>query len=179
MKNYEAIIEALLFASGDRVEAGEMASILGLNVDELIEIMDRLVRRYDENDGGLMIRKINNGYQMCSRPEYHDDIKDYFEEPQKQGLTRAAMETLSVIAYNQPISRAGIEFIRGVNSDSSLLKLIERGLVKEVGRSDGPGRPILYGTTDNFLRSVGISSLAELPPLQEDVASDISETDEE
>ena len=89
------------------------------------------------------------------------------------------METLSVVAYNQPITRAGIEFIRGVNSDSSLLKLVERGLVKEVGRSDGPGRPILYGTTDNFLRSVGISSLAELPPLQENVASDISETDEE
>lgn len=179
MKNYEAIIEALLFASGHKVEASEMASVLGLDNKELIDIMERLIKKYDENNGGLMIRKIKDGYQMCSRPEYHDDIKEYFEQPQKQGLTRAAMETLSVVAYNQPITRAGIEFIRGVNSDSSLLKLVERGLVKEVGRSDGPGRPILYGTTDNFLRSVGISSLAELPPLQENVASDISETDEE
>ena len=177
MKNYEAIIEALLFASGDKVDEDEIASILELSNKEVRELMIKLIEKYETNNGGLMIRKINKGYQMCSKPEYHEDISVYFEQPQKQGLTRAAMETLSIVAYNQPITRAGIEFIRGVNSDSSLLKLVERGLVKECGRSDSPGKPILYGTTDEFLRSVGISSLSELPPLQEDVDNDISETE--
>lgn len=166
MKNYEAIAEALLFASGDIVDIEEIAAVLSLSNTEAENVMEQLIGKYENMDGGIIVRKINKGYQMSSKPEYHEDLRDYFERPAKQGLSRAAMETLSIIAYNQPITRAGIEFIRGVNSDSSLMKLIERGLVKECGRSDNPGKPMLYATTDNFLRSVGISSISELPPLQ-------------
>ena len=130
--------------------------------------MEELVQKYKNEDGGILVRRINKGYQMSSRPEYYEDIKEYFVNPQKQGLSRAAMETLSVVAYKQPITRGAIEFVRGVNSDSSLLRLVEKGLVKECGRADGPGRAILYATTDNFLKSIGIGSLEELPPLEID-----------
>ena len=179
MKNYEAIAEALLFASGEIVDIEELAAVLGLNLSETDNVMSRLIKKYDNTEGGLIVRRINKGYQMSSKPEYHEDLRDYFERPAKQGLSRAAMETLSIVAYNQPITRAGIEYIRGVNSDSSLLKLIERGLVKECGRSDNPGKPMLYATTDNFLRSVGISSISELPPLQIISKGDVSETEDD
>jgi segregation and condensation protein B len=109
-----------------------------------------------------MIRKINGNYQFCTRFEHHDYIKKLFEPKTKPGLTQAAMETLAIIAYNQPITRAKIDSIRGVNCDSSIVKLLEKNLIKEGGRLDAPGKPILYDTTIHFLRSFGLNSVSEL-----------------
>lgn len=162
----EALAEALLFAAGDGVSLTDAAIVLKLDKKEAAGVMERLAEQYESRNGGILLRRINDTYQLCSRPDLHEDLRDYFEKPKGQGLSRAAMETLSIIAYNQPITRSGIELVRGVNSDSVLLKLIDRGLVYECGRSENPGRPMLYGTTDTFLQSMGISDLSMLPPLE-------------
>lgn len=162
----EAIAEALLFAAGDAVKLADMALVLKLDKKETEQVMERLIKMYDHRNGGIMLRKIADGYQFCSRPDFHEDLREYFEKPKPNTLSRAAMETLSIVAYNQPITRNGIELVRGVNSDSVILRLIDKGLIYEAGRSDNPGRPILYATTENFLRAMGISDLSQLPPLE-------------
>lgn len=162
----EALAEALLFAAGDPVELSDIAVVLKLDKKEAAAVMERLAADYEKRNGGILLRRIRDTYQFCSRPDLHEDLRDYFEKPRGQGLSRAAMETLSIIAYNQPITRNGIELVRGVNSDGVLLKLIEKGLVYECGRSENPGRPMLYATTDKFLQSMGISDLGMLPPLE-------------
>ncbi|MBE7056786.1 MAG: SMC-Scp complex subunit ScpB [Ruminococcaceae bacterium] len=162
----EALAEALLFAAGDSVKLSDIAIVLKLDKKDTEKVMDRLVKIYEERHGGIMLRKIADGYQFCSRPEFHEDFRDYFEKPRPNTLSRAAMETLSIIAYNQPITRNGIELVRGVNSDTVILRLIDKGLIYEAGRSENPGRPILYATTEQFLRAMGISDLSQLPPLE-------------
>ncbi len=162
----EAVAEALLFASGELVKLADIAFVLKLDKKETEQLMERLMKRYEERRGGLLLRRIADGYQLASRPDLHQDLQDYFARPRNQGLSRAAMETLSIIAYNQPITRNGIELVRGVNSDSVLSRLLDRGLIYECGRSENPGRPMLYATTENFLRAMGISDLSQLPPLE-------------
>ncbi len=162
----EAIAEALLFAAGNSVKLADMALVLKLDKKETEQVMEHLMKIYEDRHGGIMLRKIADGYQFCSRPDFHEDMREYFEKPKPNTLSRAAMETLSIIAYNQPITRNGIELVRGVNSDSVILRLIDKGLIYEAGRSDNPGRPILYATTENFLRAMGISDLSQLPPLE-------------
>lgn len=162
----EAIAEALLFAAGDSVKLADLAIVLKLDKNETEQVMERLMKIYEDRHGGIMLRKIADGYQFCSRPDFHEELRDYFEKPKPNTLSRAAMETLSIIAYNQPITRNGIELVRGVNSDSVILRLIDKGLIYEAGRSENPGRPILYATTENFLRAMGISDLSQLPPLE-------------
>lgn len=162
----EALAEALLFAAGDSVKLADIAIVLKLDKKETEKVMERLIKIYDDRHGGIMLRKIADGYQFCSRPEFHEDFRDYFEKPKPNTLSRAAMETLSIVAYNQPITRNGIELVRGVNSDSVILRLIDKGLIYEAGRSENPGRPILYATTEQFLRAMGISDLSQLPPLE-------------
>ena len=162
----EALAEALLFAAGDSVRLADIAIVLKLDKKEAQEVMDRLMAAYEARHGGIVLRKLNDSYQFCSRPDLHEDMRDYFEHPRSATLSRAAMETLAIIAYNQPITRNGIELVRGVNSDSVVLRLLDKGLIYEAGRSENPGRPILYATTEQFLRAMGISSLEELPPLE-------------
>ena len=116
---------------------------------------------------GFKIIKIEDSYQMCSREDYYDQIRAVTQPRRKQGLSMAALETLSIIAYNQPITRSRVEFIRGVDCTGSIARLCERGLIDEVGRMDTPGKPILYGTTDEFLRCFGLESISELPELAE------------
>lgn len=166
MSRNEALLEALLFASGEPVEFADIASVLKLSNKETEEVIANLTANYESRNGGIALRRIKKGYQLYSKPEYHDDMRDYFAKPRAQGLSRAAMETLSIIAYNQPITRNGIEIVRGVNSDSVLLTLIDRGYIYESGRSETPGRPILYSTTEAFLRAMGIEDLEQLPPLE-------------
>lgn len=161
----EATAEALLFASGGVVELESICLVLKVKKDEAEEVMKRLMARYERRKGGIIIRKVGDGWQLSSNPEYYDDLCVYFQETATGNLSRAAMETLTIIAYNQPVTRAGIEMVRGVNSDGVLAKLVERGLVEERGKADSPGRPILYGTTDMFLKSIGISDLSELPDI--------------
>lgn len=161
----EATAEALLFASGGVVEPESICLVLKVKKDEAEEVMKRLMARYERRKGGIIIRKVGDGWQLSSNPDYYDDLCVYFQETATGNLSRAAMETLTIIAYNQPVTRAGIEMVRGVNSDGVLAKLVERGLVEERGKADSPGRPILYGTTDMFLKSIGISDLSELPDI--------------
>lgn len=162
----EAIAEALIFASGTPVKIESIAIALKTDKKNASIVMEKLMNRYTARNGGIMLRKMDKSYAFCSNPALHDEIRDYFERPSATGLSRAAMETLSIIAYNQPVTRANIEFIRGVNSDGVLVRLIERGLVEESGRLDAPGRPMLYKTTVKFLQSIGLESLSELPELE-------------
>ena len=154
-----------MFASGGVVEPESICLVLKVKKDEAEEVMKRLMARYERRKGGIIIRKVGDGWQLSSNPDYYDDLCVYFQETATGNLSRAAMETLTIIAYNQPVTRAGIEMVRGVNSDGVLAKLVERGLVEERGKADSPGRPILYGTTDMFLKSIGISDLSELPDI--------------
>ena len=161
----EAIAEALLFASGGIVTLEEICLVLKVKKNEAEAVMTRLTAKYEKRKGGIILRKINNGFQLSSNPDYYDDLCVYFQETATGNLSKAAMETLTIIGYNQPVTRAGIEMVRGVNSDGVLAKLVERGLVAECGKADSPGRPTLYGTTDLFLKSLGISNLNELPDI--------------
>lgn len=161
----EAAAEALLFASGGIVTIEDVCLVLKTKKSEALDVMNRLEAIYAKRKGGIILRKVNEGWQLSSNPDYYDDLCVFFQETATGALSKAAMETLTIIAYNQPVTRAGIEMVRGVNSDGVLAKLVERGLVTERGKADSPGRPTLYGTTDLFLKSIGISSLQELPDI--------------
>ena len=171
-----AIAEALLFASGGVVSIDDVCLVLKVKKNEAESVMCRLIAKYEKRKGGIILRKVNNGYQLSSNPDYYDDLCVYFQETATGSLSKAAMETLTIIGYNQPVTRAGIEMVRGVNSDGVLAKLVERGLVAECGKADSPGRPTLYGTTDLFLKSLGISSLSELPDITQE--QEISEKED-
>lgn len=166
IKEIEAIIEGLLFAAGDAVSIERISEILEIDKKTTRLILSNMAISYQNSKRGIMLREINNAYQLCTRQEHYEYIKRLFEPRQKQGLSQAAFETLAIVAYNKPITRARIEQIRGVNSDSAVTRLLERNLIKEAGRMDAPGKPILYETTDEFLRSFGFKSLADLPRLE-------------
>ncbi len=162
----EVIIEAVLFASGDPVSLEKLAEIIGHDRKTTRSIMTNMSYKFQNSARGIMVREIDNGYQLCTKPELDDYIIKLGSIRRKQGLTPAAYETLSIVAYNQPVTRATIEQIRGVNCDSVLLKLIERNLVREAGRDDTPGKPKLYETTEEFLRVFGFTSIKDLPALE-------------
>lgn len=175
----EAVAEALIFASGEPVKLESIAIVLKSDKKHAREVMERLISEYDARNGGIILRRLDKSYVFCSKPSLREELRDFFEKPSQNGLSRAAMETLSIVAYNQPITRGGIEFVRGVNSDGVLVRLIERGLVAECGRSENPGHPMLYGTTVKFLQAMGLESLADLPPLEKINAEKNGETQEE
>lgn len=165
MVNIKYAIEGILFAAGEPVKASKLAVVLDTDVDTVKNAVDELKSEYNENKRGFNIIDILDGYQICSRPEYYAYIQEILGEQRNQPLSNAAMEALAIIAYKQPITRGQIEHIRGVNSDGCVNRLYERGLIDEAGRLDAPGRPILYVTTDTFLRCFGLSSPSELPPV--------------
>ena len=161
----KSIIEAILFSAGRIVETKELMAILELSNEDIDSIMQNMKSEYEEQNRGIEIIKVENGYQMCSRKEYYDYIYPIFDNRAKPSLSAAALETLSIIAYNHKITRAEIEQIRGVNSDGTIYKLLEYNLIEEVGRLDAPGRPTIYSTTKDFLKMFGMSSIEELPEL--------------
>ncbi|NLD48729.1 MAG: SMC-Scp complex subunit ScpB [Clostridiaceae bacterium] len=164
LRKIEGIVEGLLFASGERISTEKLCEILGLDKKTVKLVINNMIVNYNENPSrGILIREISNGYQMCSKPEIYDYIKVLFEPRQKSGLSQAALETLAIIAYNRPITKARIEQIRGVNSDSAVTRLLERNLIKEAGRLDAPGKPVLYETTEEFFRSFGYKADSDLP----------------
>ncbi|MDD6483328.1 MAG: SMC-Scp complex subunit ScpB [Clostridiales bacterium] len=165
MNNIKYAIEGILFAAGEPVKAAKLAVVLDSTVDEVNAAVRELKEEYERDKRGFKIIDILEGYQICSRPEYYRYIQEILGEQRNQPLSNAAMEALAIIAYKQPITRAQIERIRGVNSDGCVNRLYERGLIDEAGRLDAPGRPILYRTTDTFLRCFGLSSPKELPPI--------------
>jgi len=160
------IIESILFVSGDPVSAKDISEILELDIRNVKKILKKMMDCFHFERRGLQIIMVNDSYQLATRPEYSKYIEKYIGQECTQPLSQASLETLAIIAYKQPITKAEIEAIRGVKSDHTINTLINRGLVQELERMDAPGRPILYGTTDYFLKSFGLSSLEELPPLE-------------
>ena len=167
MNKLHFAVEAILFSCADAVSAAEIAAALDVSGDVAKDIVLELSKEYDKQHSGFKIIKIEDGFQICSREDYYDYIRSVTQPRRKQGLSMAALETLSIIAYNQPITRSRVEFIRGVDCTGSIQRLSERGLIDEVGRMDTPGKPILYGTTDEFLRCFGLESIADLPEIGE------------
>ena len=163
--NIECAIEGILFAAGEPVKPAKLATVLEVGIEEITAAAERLKESYDRELRGLKMIEIDEGYQLCSRPEYYAYIQDILGEQRRQALSNAAMESLAIIAYKQPVTKGQVEFIRGVNSDGAVNRLVERGLVEECGRLDAPGRPILFRTTQNFLRCFGLKTPQELPAI--------------
>lgn len=161
----KAIIEAILFASGRPVEIKELISALELPEEDIIQIIESMKANFQEANRGIEIIKVESGYTLCSKKEYYDYIYPLFDNRAKPNISNAAMETLAIIAYNPKITRAEIESIRGVNSDATIYKLLEYNLIEDAGKSDLPGKPTVYQTTEEFLKTFGISNLDELPEL--------------
>lgn len=166
-ENYESIIEAVLFASGDPLKIKQISSIIECNEKYTKRILDDMIIKYNDEKRGIKLISINDSYQLVTKPENSDYVSKLLKTNSRQSLSQAAMETLSIIAYKQPITRIDVDEIRGVKSDRAILTLQEKGFIKESGRLDVPGRPILYSTTDEFLKSFSIGNLEELPHLDE------------
>jgi len=164
--NFKAHIEALLFASGNPIDAKKIAQIIEVPVEHVELLIDQLILEMADDLRGLTIVKVAAGYQLCTKPELSAVVKR-LAQVQDPKLSLAAMETLSIIAFKQPITKLEIENIRGVKVDKVLMRLLERQMIKEIGRKEAIGRPILYGTTDEFLKSFGLNGLQDLPPLAE------------
>ncbi len=166
-KNIECALEAVLFSLGEAVEIDRLAEALEVREDEIKNAFLNLQKKYEDENRGIKLIEIENSIQMCSNPNYFECIKRVTQIKKQAGLSSAALETLSIIAYNQPVTKGTIEFIRGVDCTYSVTRLLERGFIDELGRAETPGRPILYGTTMEFLRCFGLKSLEDLPPLPE------------
>ncbi len=161
----KAVIEAILFACGREVNIKEFISALEMNEEDVIAIIEKMKEEYEEQNRGIEIIRINDAYQMCTKKEYYEFIYPILDKRSKPNLSNAALETLAIIAYNQGVTRAEIESIRGVNSDATMYKLLEYNLIEEAGKLDAPGRPMTYKATSNFLKMFGYASLENLPDL--------------
>lgn len=175
-REIKSIIEALLFTWGDPLEIKDIALILEKDEKELSELMKEMMDDFDYNMRGLKIIKTKESYQLGTRPEHFEWIKKLSNSKNARNLSNAALETLSIIAYRQPIIKSDIEAIRGVRCDKSIETLVDKGLIAEMGRMERVGRPIIYGTTDVFLRSFGLENLKDLPPLKE-IVDDLDNID--
>ena len=164
-KNVKGIIESILFAAGNEVSKKELIMILELSESEIENIILEMKQEYLDSSRGIEIIEVNDNYQMCSKKEYHQYIYSIVDKRSKPNLSNAALETLSIIAYNPKITRAEIENIRGVSVDGCVYKLLEYGLIEEAGKIDLPGKPMSYKITNEFLKMFGYSSLEQLPEL--------------
>lgn len=173
LKQEERIVEALLFAMGRAVSLPELAA--ALDADEVLAkaAAERLLKEYEARQGGMLIRRVEAAYQLCTNPLCYDALIRVVSHPKRPVLSDVVLETLAIIAYKQPVTKAEIERIRGVQSDHAVNRLVEYGLVEESGRLNAPGRPALFVTTEEFLRRFGMESLKELPALSEDMAAEI------
>ena len=166
IRRFKGVVEAVLFAAGDAVELRDLCQILALARDDVRGLMLALGEDYADKDRGLRLVQVGDSWQLSTKPEYYSFISKITNRQEPTGLSRAAMETLSIVAYRQPITRVDIDNLRGVSSSSSIQKLLDRGLIKEAGRLEAPGRPILYKTTPVFLKTVGITALEDLPSFE-------------
>lgn len=168
-KEEENLVESLLFSLGRSVSVEEIATCLNMGKDGAFLAAERLRERYEERQEGLLIKKLEDRYQMVSHPKTYEGLIRVVKRPQKPVLSDVALETLSIIAYCQPITKVEVERIRGVKSDHAVNRLVEFGLIEEVGRLEAPGRPMLFATTEEFLYRFGVNSLKDLPALPEEV----------
>ena len=167
-KREEAIVESVLFTMGKSVELRQLAAALGTDTERAEAAVRRLQSRYEAEKRGMQITQLEDSWQMATRAEYYENLIRVAATPKKQILTDVVLETLSIIAYKQPVTKLEIEKIRGVKSDHAVNKLVEYGLAEEAGRLEAPGRPLLFKTTEEFLRRFGVQSLEELPSLNEE-----------
>lgn len=165
IEKLKAVIEAILFACGREVKINELMSALELSGEDVLNIIQSLKADYEMGNRGIEIIKVNDGFQLTTKKEYYEYIYPIFDKRSKPNLTNAALETLSIIAYNPKITRPEIEAIRGVNSDGTMYKLLEYNLIEAVGKADAPGRPTMYEVTNEFYRMFGFSNMEELPEL--------------
>lgn len=163
----KALLEALLFLSGDPVMPSTLKAVSGLDDGEIKRLMDEIITDYTARDGGILIAEIAAGYQMITNPDYAAWIRKFDSTMVSNKLSAAALETLAIIAYKQPMIKAEVEQIRGANSDGVVKTLLDRRLIKIVGKKEAPGKPMLYGTTNEFLQYFGLKNITELPTLRE------------
>lgn len=178
-QHWEAIIEAVLFTMGKSVELLQLSAAIGQDEETAKQVVKKLQKKYDKEKRGIQIIELETSYQMSTRAIYYENLIRVAATPKKQVLTEVALETLSIIAYKQPVTKLEIEKIRGVKSDHAVNRLVEYNLVYEVGRLDAPGRPALFGTTEEFLRRFGIGSMTDLPTInpeqQEEIKTEVEE----
>lgn len=165
LNNKLGAIEAVLFAIGEPIDESRIAEAVKIEKSDVSVLVNVLNKRYSDNNSSLNIIRLGKGYQMCTKKEYAEYIKSAMEYKKQVPLSNAAMEALTVIAYNQPVTKNFVENVRGIDSSSVINSLVEKELLEEAGRLDVPGRPVAYKTTDTFLRCFGLSSLDDLPPL--------------
>ena len=180
IEKLQGAIEAILFTMGDSVELEKIAAAVGHDENTTRKIIHNMMDRYDAEDRGIRIIELDNAFQLCTKKEMYEYLIRVAKQPKRYVLTDVLLETLSIIAYKQPVTKLEIEKIRGVKSDHAVNKLVEYGLVEETGRLDAPGRPLLFGTTEEFLRRFSVHSLDELPVLdQEQIAHFKEEAEDE
>ena len=164
-KELVSAFEAVLFASGEPMGIDRFSQVFEIAPEKVVSVMEELQKKLEENVGGLKIVRLENTYQLTTRAEYAEYIKKTFDIKRRTPLSSAALEVLAVVAYNQPVTKSFIEQVRGVDCSGVVTTLIEKGLIEERGRLDLPGKPLLYGTTKNFLRCFNLNDLSDLPPL--------------
>ncbi len=164
-EEYEAAVEAILFTMGESVELAKIAEAVGLSEEDTRSVIERLSARYASDACGIQIIELDGSFQMCTKVSQYEYLIRIAKQPKKYALTDVILETLSIVAYKQPVTRVEIEKIRGVSCEHAINRLLEYNLIRELGRLDAPGRPILFGTTEEFLRCFGVQSLEDLPTL--------------
>ncbi len=174
-KQAKAIIEAILFTMGESVEISRLAEVIEADKKDTLEILNEMQQEYFEREGGIQLLILDKAVQLCTRKELYEYIIRIARAPRKITLSESALETLAIVAYKQPITRVEIERIRGVSSHHSIDRLLEYDFIQELGRLDAPGRPILFGTTEQFLRSFGLESLAQMPEMDMDKIEEFKE----
>ena len=179
LQKKEAVAEAVLFTMGKAVEIRKLSAALQLGEEDTVKVLETLKDRYDKEERGMQILRYDDSYQMCTRKEHYEALIRVAVAPKKQVLSDIVLETLAIIAYRQPVTKAEIEKIRGVKSDHAVNKLIEYDLVYEAGRMDAPGKPALFATTEEFLRRFGVGSTGELPEMnprqREEIRSEVED----
>ena len=165
LEKAEAIIEAMLFSTGSIITIKDIMNIVEIGYEDIEKIMQKMRNKYEAENSGIELIKVEDGYQLCTKKEYYEYIYPLFDNRAKPTISNAALETLSIIAYNPKITRSEIDAIRGVNSDGTIYKLLEYNLIEEAGKLDAPGKPTIYRVTPEFMRMFGISSLDDLPEL--------------
>ncbi len=174
-KQAKAVIEAILFTMGESVEISRLSEVIEADKKDTLEILNEMQQEYFEREGGIQMLILDKSVQLCTRKELYEYIIRIAKAPRKITLSESALETLAIVAYKQPITRVEIERIRGVSSHHSIDRLLEYDFIQELGRLDAPGRPILFGTTEQFLRSFGLETLAQMPEMDMDKMEEFKE----
>ncbi len=165
IREVKAALECLFFISGNPVALNDLSVVFDIDKATLKRIINQMIDEYERDNRGLRIIEIDGSYQFSTKPEYYIYIEKLLKPKARTGLSQASLETLSIIAYKQPVTRAYIDSVRGVKSDGCIYRLLDKDLIRDIGRLEAPGRPILYGTTENFLRLFGLKTLMDLPEI--------------